>query len=278
LKSDRNKSINKRYNATSDYNKKYIRRAMLLSSAIGKGITAEEIVNRLASRKPPINLTDRSVYRLLEQLITEDKVYRSKSKKKYFLKDFIIDDGWSIFAEFLNEIQNQNLLSKISSLKIYSNERAFSNELENTISDFGNIVGAFVTYILVESLRPNERLFPIQKRIQTLNDFLDNSLSLRNILPSLLRIIPGNPDRMIMGTDNESFESLVNAYDHVYPDFRELLDNSFKRYSNFNWSKSLSCDHEWHRVNIHKIGERFECRKCLGLVVCRRCLDLNVLV
>jgi hypothetical protein len=83
---------------------------------------------------------------------------------------------------------------------------------------------------------------------------------------------------MIMGTDNESFENIVNAYDYVYPDFRELMDDSFKKYSNFNWNKSLSCDHEWHRVNIHKIGERFECRKCLGLVVCRRCLGLNVLV
>jgi hypothetical protein len=251
---------------------------MRLSSATGEGISVEEIKNRLASRKPPIYLTVRSIYRLLEQLIAEDIVYRSKSKKKYFLKDFINDDGWSIFAEFLNEIQSQNLLGKISSLKIYTNGRTFSNKLENATSDFGNIVGAFLTYILIESLKPNERLFPIHKRTQILNDFLVNSLSLSNILPSLLRIIPGNPDRMIMGTDNESLENLVNAYDHVYPDFRELLDDSFKKYSNFNWDNSLSCDHEWNRVNIHKIGERFECRKCLGLVVCRRCLGLNVLV
>lgn len=116
MKSDRNRGINKRYNTTSDYNKLYIRRSMLLSSANKEGITAKEIANRLASRKPPISLTVRAVYRLLRQLIADDKV--SKSNKKYFLKDLFIDDGWSVFAEFLTEFQRQNLLSKISSLEI----------------------------------------------------------------------------------------------------------------------------------------------------------------
>jgi hypothetical protein len=237
---------------------------MLLSSATREGITAEEIESRLASRKPPINLTVRAIYRLLNQLIAEDKVF--KSKKKYFLKDLFIDDGWSVSAEFLNEFQSQNFLTKISSLGIFSNGRTFHDELENTILNFGNAVGAFVIYVLVESLRPNERLIPIDEKTQILHNFLKNAFSLPNLLPSFLRILPGNADRMIMGTDNESLERILHGYDHAYPGFRTVLDDSFREYSSFNWSKSKSCDHEWHRVNIHKIGERFECRKCLGLV------------
>ena len=101
---------------------------MLLSSATREGITAEEIESRLASRKPPINLTVRAIYRLLNQLIAEDKVF--KSKKKYFLKDLFIDDGWSVSAEFLNEFQSQNFLTKISSLGIFSNGRTFHANLK----------------------------------------------------------------------------------------------------------------------------------------------------
>ena len=66
-----------------------------------------------------------------------------------------------------------------------------------------------------------------------------------------------------MGPDDELLKKIVNVYDHVYPGFRELLDSSFSQYVSFDWDKS--CDHEWHKVNIHKIGKRFECRKCLGL-------------
>ncbi|MGH9975726.1 MAG: hypothetical protein ACRD8Z_07810 [Nitrososphaeraceae archaeon] len=264
MKSDRNKSINKQYNTTSYYNKQYIHRAMLLSSANKEGITADEIVNRLASRRPPIFLTVRVVYRLLKQLIEEDKVFKSKRYKKYFLKDLFIDDGWSVFAEFLNEFQRQNLLNRISSLEIYSDGHTFHDELENKILNFGNVIGALVTYILVESLRPNERLIPIPERTQILRNFLESAFSLQYVLPSFRRMLPGNADRMIMGTDNESLERIVDACDHVYPGFRELLDNSFRKYISFDWDKT--CDHEWHKVFIHKIGERFECRKCLGLV------------
>jgi hypothetical protein len=252
---------------------------MLLSSVNKQGITAEEIVNKLASRKPPIHLTVRTIYRLLKQLVADDKVF--KLNGKYFLKDLFIDDGWSVFAEFLNEFQRQNFLSNISSLQIYSNGRIFHDEFENKILHFGNVIGAFVTYILVESLRPNERLVKISDRTQIFYNFLENALSLQYILSSFLKILPGNSDRMIMGTDNESFERILNGYDHVYPDFRELLDGSFSKYISFNMDKS--CDHEWHRVNIHKMeksktGERFQCRKCLGLVECTNCLGQNILV
>ena len=79
---------------------------MLLSSANKEGITAEEIVNRLASRKLPKRLTVRTVHRLLNQLFAEDRVF--KLNKKYFLKDLFIDDGWSVFADCLSKLGNKN--------------------------------------------------------------------------------------------------------------------------------------------------------------------------
>ena len=68
----------------------------------------------------------------------------------------------------------------------------------------------------------------------------------------------------MMGLDNQLLEKVINAYDQVYPGFREVLDNLFREYIRFN--RDVSCEHEWHKVFIHKIGECFECCKCLGLL------------
>ena len=117
-------------------------------------------------------MTVRTVHRLLNQLIAEDRVF--KLNKKYFLKDLFIDDGWSVFAEFLNEFQIQNWLNKIASLKMYSDGQI----LEDMILNFGNVIGAFITYILIESLKPNERMIPISERIQISKDFLQDAVNM----------------------------------------------------------------------------------------------------
>ena len=68
-----------------------------------------------------------------------------------------------------------------------------------------------------------------------------------------------------MGSDKslKSLNRIVNAYDNIYPDLRELLDDSFRKYASFDRDKS--CDHDWCKIDIHKLGKRFECIKCLGL-------------
>ncbi len=251
LKNEKKEKFKKREYSIRTINKNSIRKVLFLSSVHREGMTEKEIHTRLHF------LTDKTIFNLLKELISEKKVF--KKETKYYL-DLFVDDGWSIFAEFLNEVQRQNLLNNISPLKIYPND-----ELENSILNFGNIIGAFVTYILVESLRPNERLIPISERMQIFHNFLENALSLQYVLPSLLRILPGNADLMIMGADNKSLQRIANAYDHVYPGFCKLLDEWFRKYISFGRDKF--CEHEWKKVNIHKIGERFECRKCLGLAL-----------
>jgi hypothetical protein len=61
-------------------------------------------------------LSHKTIFNLLNELISEDKVY--KSKMKYYL-DLFIDDDWYIFAEFLNEFQRQYHLNKTPLRKIY---------------------------------------------------------------------------------------------------------------------------------------------------------------
>ena len=191
LKSEKNKKFKKHDYSTSSIHKKSICIVLLQSSARKEGMSVKEIHEKLKF------LTERTIFNLLNELRSEDKVF--KSKMKYYLKDLFIDDGWSIFAEFLNEFQREYYLNKISSLKIYSSEQTLHNELENAILNFGNVIGAFIIYVLIESLRPNERKIPISDRHQILKDFLQNAINISLVYTRFLRILPGNPDRISSG-------------------------------------------------------------------------------
>jgi hypothetical protein len=209
-------------------------------------------------------LTERTISYVLSELLTENKVFKSKWNKKYYVRNLFVDNGWSIFAEFLKEFQRQYTLNKIPLGKIYSSRHTFHNEFENEIFNFGNIIGAFFTYILVESLRPNEKP-TAENRYGILIKFLGNAVDMESIFLRFVSILPkDSTNRLLMGFDNKLLEKIINAYNNVYPGFSEVLDRSFEEYIRFDINKS--CDHEWHEVFVHKIGKRFECRKCLGLV------------
>jgi len=259
LKSEKNEKFKKRDYSISSIHKKIVYNTLFSSSVHREGMTANEIQAKLEF------LTVRSIFNILNELKAEDKVF--KSEKKYYIKDLFLDDGWSIFAEFLKNFQRQYRLSKTPLRRIYSHGHAFHDELENEIFNFGNVIGALITYILVESLRPNERPTALD-RYDILIKFLRDAVDMNSIFLQFVKILPQDSTNqlMIMGHNNKLLETIIDAYNHVYPGFSELLDDGFRKYISFDWSKSKSCDHEWRKVKIHKIGERFACRKCLGLL------------
>jgi hypothetical protein len=257
LKSERIEIFKKRDYSISALHKIRIYEILLPSSVQKKGMTAKEIQTKLNY------LSLRTVFNLLKELEEEGRVF--KLKAKYYL-DLFIDDGWSIFAEFLNEFQKQYHLNEIPLRKVYSRGHSFHDQLENEIFNFGNVIGAFITYILVESLRPNEKMIPRFKRHTILIEFLHRAIDTDSIFSRFIRLLPSdsNADRLIMGLDSKSMDKITSAYNNVYSGLSEVLDYSFREYISFNTNKS--CNHKWHRVDIHKVGKRLECRKCLGLV------------
>jgi hypothetical protein len=43
----------------------------------------------------------------------------------------------------------------------------------------------------------------------------------------------------------------------------KIIKNHANSIEQYYWTEL--CDHEWHKVKVHKIGDRYECRKCFGL-------------
>jgi hypothetical protein len=261
LKSEKNEKFKKRDYSTSSIHKDSIYKVLFPSSVHREGMTEKEIQTKLDY------LSDKTIFNLLNELILEGKVF--KRKKKYYL-DLFFDDGWSVFARFLSEfLSRQYNVKDMLSRKIYSHGHTFPDELENEIYNFGSIIGAFIIYILIESFRPNEIVIRRSYRDQIWTDFLQNAVHMPYILQRFSELLPGGIDvyRISLGIDNKSFDKVNSAYNNVYPGFSEFLDDRFRKYiGSVKPFEDKSCDHEWHKVTIHKIGERFECRKCLGLI------------
>lgn len=238
--------------------KNTICKILLPSSLHREGLAVKQIHSKMKF------VTNKTVYNLLKELIIEDRAF--ESKRKYFLNLFF-DDGWSVFAGFLEEfLLRQHSLAELPLQKVRSNGNIFSDDLENEIHNFGNIIGVFIMYVMIESLRPNKRMIGREARDQIWLNFLQKAVYMPYILDRFKEQLPESIDfyRIIFGSDNVSFEKLYNAYNNVYPGFSEFMNNSFKNYVN-SVEPFEACDHEWRKVKVHKIGDRHECRKCLGL-------------
>lgn len=259
MKSEINKKVNKHDYSRRTLHKGSICKILFPSSLHREGMTEKQIHAKMKF------VSDRTVYNLLKELILENRIFKSSKQKKYYLNLFF-DDGWSVFARFLEEfLLRQHNLKELPLPKIRSNGYIFSHNLENEIRNFGNIVGAFVMYVLIESLRPNERMIRRETRDKIWESFLQKAVFMPYILDRFKDQLPESMDlyRIIFGSDNMSFDKLYNAYNNVYPGFSGFMDNSFKNY--VAREPFESCDHEWRKVKVHKIGDRHECRKCLGL-------------
>jgi hypothetical protein len=239
-------------------NKNSVYKLLFSRSVHREGMTVKEIQSKLKF------LSERTISNILNDLLTEDKIFKSKSDNKYYVKSLFVDNEWSLFCEFLTEFQRQSHMSNNPLRQMYTHGHVFADSLENEIFNFGNIIGAFIGYILVESLRPNEKA-TAEDRYDILTKFLHNAVHMNFLFSQFQAILPkDSTNRLVMGLDNQLLKKIINSYDQVYPGFREVLDNMFREYIRFN--NDISCDHEWHKIFVHKIGERFECHKCLGLV------------
>jgi hypothetical protein len=224
LKSEKNEKVNKHDYSISTIHKNSICKILFSSSLHREGMTEKEIHERLHF------LTHKTAYNLLNQLISEKMVF--VSGHKYYL-NLYFDDGWSVFAKFLEEfLLRQDNLKELPLQKIHSNEYLFSGNLENEIHNFGNIIGTFIMYVLIESLRPNERMIRRETRDEIWTSFLQKAVYLPYLLQRFQEQLPDSINfyRIIIGGDDLSFDKLYNAFDNVYPGFSEFMCNSFKNH------------------------------------------------
>ncbi len=233
-----------------------------------RGITEKEIRNRLNLQlNKGSELTKQDVYYHLRKASKNNQLF--KDKMYYYLtQSYVTDDDWSIFSEFLHECQRKNGL-----FDLMPNPSPISwpgNSLEYVLMQFSQKLGAIITYILMESLRPTKELMNIKERTRFFLNFINEAVSFADILVTFSSSLPMNitaAHRIPPELQESALEELTIAYRNVYPHVYRMIEEGYKTYTTIE--DLGDCMHQWRRIDIHKIGKRYECKKCKTISIKR---------
>jgi hypothetical protein len=177
---------------------------------------------------------------------------------------------------------------------------------EKYIFEFANRIGAYITYLLIESMRPvaGETGDSITKEITTDSNgnrvsrrdivssaLLQEAIDIKSIFGSFLSIINSftsnlkntisikSPTSSIDHTNyyelNENdFDRLSMAFRNVYPGIYQALEKKWEYDAIYetDWLEYkereglVKCSHRWEETSIYKQGKFHFCRKCYSFI------------
>jgi hypothetical protein len=162
-------------------------RDIILSSG-EYGVTVGQIMTQL-SKQLKKAISRQQVHNYLKEPWAKSLLY--KEGDRYYMKHVVTYDDWSVFSEFINELQYfSNFKELWKDLELQSDFQ--KNSLEDVIFQFSNQIGALLSYIIIEALRPTEtvKLRQVRKRIAI--KFVRDALAPEYLLQTFLATLPYN--------------------------------------------------------------------------------------
>jgi hypothetical protein len=266
-------------------------RDIVLSSGT-HGISASEINTNLRSQNIKISKPQLNDY--LRQECSAGRFY--KSGTKYVVDSLVIIDDWSILADYINHLQYFVMFNGLP-IGNWLQQNFDDDTLENALLRFSNRLGALISYVIIEALRPTEHLKLQRHRQQIALRFVKDSISPANLLQSFLAALPYNfrdrnrigpleivtdehgnfkkstiknsniapeIDQFYISKNENPLQDLIDAYNRIHPKLYDLFEKGYREY--VGMKPEARCDHEWETINIHKIGEGYKCHKCLHTI------------
>jgi hypothetical protein len=246
----------------------------IISSTYGRGISITELAKKTETKLRPKGLTRQTVSSLLKELIRDGKVF--KVKNKYYKEELYRDDGWSIFGGYLGGLLRdkrfygfpQDHISQMHLSDAFPN----NDKTKKSIIEFANLVGAFVAYLLIESMRPTRTLLPTPFRVEKAKDFIATALDPGGLLATFLSILPESyrKDAGSLQMIEKSLDKLSNTYKKIYPSFSKFIEEKylehFQTFYVHDPEEYNYCQHAWKECFVHKIGVYYRCDKCQIMV------------
>jgi hypothetical protein len=210
LKSKVNETVKRKLEMTRGEFRRRDLRDIILSSG-ESGVTVGQIVAQLSKRLKKA-ITRQQVHNYLKEPWAKSLVY--KDGNRYYMKHIVMYDDWSIFSAFINELQYfSNFKELWQDLEFQSDFQKSS--LEDMIIQFSNQVGALLSYIIIEALRPTETVKLMQTRKKIAIKFLRDAFSPEYLLQTFLATLPYNfRDRYKIGP----LEIVTDEHDKVVKD------------------------------------------------------------
>jgi hypothetical protein len=226
------------------------------------GIYQHEIIKESA-------LSRQTVYTILKKLRAENKIHKFDDKYS------VIDDTADIAAFetvisgfFILMMSKKEHISEMFE-PTFSRYHKADNLTEKHVFEFANAIGAFITYMLIESKRPNEYDGSYDNIVEMTDILIEDILSI-NMLFERFGLFFGNipPIRTYTKMSSEDFDKVSKAFMKVYPKFYESLEDIWKMECNYLLRSSplnekfKNCNHEWEKHYMYKFGNYDECIHC----------------
>ncbi len=211
------------------------------SSASGKGITITEIVRKTKSIRlngsRQLDLSRQTVTSLVNRLLEEGRIARIK--RRYFMTEDMVDDRWSIFAAYLSYLLIMGSVAKFQVDPIRRVEgnlrsnKVNGNDLESALFLIANRIGAFITFILIEAMRPSKKIMSRTTGTRMRLDFIKSSISSEELFMIFRSMLPDAVSNdIVQGTQlrKASHERLSRAFKNVYPSIYKAIIEGLEEY------------------------------------------------
>ncbi|MGH9983578.1 MAG: hypothetical protein ACRD8W_06435 [Nitrososphaeraceae archaeon] len=284
-----------------EYNKEKIYEYIILHATHRRGIYPHEIATGILPK-----LTRQTIHNHLRELIKEMKI--SNVQGRYFPNDWFVKAMLN-FASFMQE-QGTRFIDPYEVMhgyKFYQKTAGAYDELskrtsgitvsnkycktkfkdtdspEKYLFEFVNRMGAFITYIFIESIRPREtRQIKNSSRHEMSQSLIHNSINISDLFDrfclflneiGLIKPIEVsleinksymNPVELDKKSFNKVYKSFRNIYPGVYEGLELFWNSSIRHYIAIEskMARSKECDHRWKEMYIYKYKQLFFCAKC----------------
>lgn len=228
------------------------------------GISQTKIREKSGLSRPTVSKT-------LKKLIAENKI--NCSKRKYYAEEDV-ESYFSnnLFAAYLkDQFKSMMTIKKLpkEGLALAIGKFTANDLAEKNIFTFANVIGAFITYVLIESKRPSQYNIESIERRQLTRDMIDVAISLENILYGFQSYFTSNHNNNTMYDEmtKHDFEKVSQAFKKVYPSMFMYLEEDWKTFTSFIEKPPFDnrykhCDHKWDEHYMYKFGKYYECSKC----------------
>jgi hypothetical protein len=323
---------NKKYENLTGY---FVREKIynfILEQGLRKGVKSGEISKHvLLERKPissttraerkPISRTTRALH--LKELKQQRRIYYKNGR--YFPQDLTFGDmrnfancmknacEMMVNTTLINPLSDEELPTSIPQDTTYvefdKSVRGISvspslcktnfgkDKLsEKYLFEFANRIGAYITYILIESLRPLGQFDiltatseddKLKRRAFLSSDLISMAINMKSIFedcffeiirsfePSLTTLGPYfKPNKAQyfphFELNKNDFDRLSETFRNVYPGIYKALEMKWKDEVDLKTNlveyrqreEGLKCDHKWEETSLYKLGKYYFCAKC----------------
>ena len=267
MKSKVNKRDIRKEGVRGEFKRRELRDIILSSGE--DGITFGQIEAQLSKRLKNA-ISSQQVHNYLKEPWAKSLLY--KKRNRYFMKHVVMYDNWSVFSAFFNEFQY------FSNFRDLWQDREFQstfqkNSLENILFQFSNQIGALLSYLIIEALRPTETIKLKQVRKEIAIKFVRDAFSPEYLLQTFLATLPYDfRDRYKIGP----LEIVTDEYGKIVKDeYGNIKKSTIKNssiapeinefYISENQNPVQDLVHAYNRVypHLHDLLER-EYRKYVG--------------